>query len=159
MVKNGNGNGDAVRTDPGGEDVGRIVTPLVIRNRHDERLAREGAIPANAVRTVEVADALVDTGASTLCLPPSLIAALGLTPDERRTVRTAAGLREATVYSEVLATIQDRNAVVRVLEVPEGTPVLVGQIPLEEMDLVLYPLGGKLIPNPAHGGQWSLEIY
>ena len=139
--------------------MGRVTTPVVIRNRHEERLARDGQLAPESVHSIEVADALVDTGASTICLPPSLIALLDLVPDERRKIRTAGGLREMTIFSEVTLTIQDRQAITRVVEVPEGTPVLIGQIPLEEMDLIVHPLARTVIPNPAHGGEWTLEIY
>ena len=121
--------------------------------------SRDGQLAPEAIHSIEVADALVDTGASTVCLPPSLIALLGLVADEQRKIRTAGGVREMTIYSEVALTIQDRQAITRVVEVPEGTPVLIGQIPLEEMDLVVHPLARTLVPNPAHGGEWTLEVY
>jgi len=139
--------------------MGRVTTPVRIENNFDVSLARVGTIGPEAIRRVEVADALVDTGASSLCLPTSIIQALGLVPQRRRTARTAGGLREVTVYSEVLLTIQDRDAIVRVTEIPEGSPVLIGQIPLEEMDLVVAPKDQTLGPNPAHDNQWVIEIY
>src|SRR5262249_19148000 len=103
--------------------------------------------------------ALVDTGATYLCLPPSMIQALGLRPVVKRKARTTNGVREVSVYSPARLTIQGRDTDVRVAEVPEGTPVLIGQLPLEDLDLVLFPKDQRLIPNPAHGGEWVLEIY
>ena len=141
------------------DDMGRIVTPVLIENNLDVEKARAGEIPPEAIRRVEVPDALVDTGASYLCLPTSLIRALGLRPFMLKNSRTAAGPRVVTVFSAVLLSIQDRNAVVRVAEVPDGSPVLVGQLPLEEMDFILFPEQHKLVPNPAHGGEWTLEMY
>ena len=149
----------ATRPEAKDPPMGRVTTPARIENNFDVRLAQAGTIPPDAIRRVEVADALVDTGATGLCMPPSMIETLGLTPQRRRTARTAGGLREFTIYSEVLLSIQDRDAIVRVTEIPEGSPVLIGQIPLEEMDLVPFPKEQKLLPNPAHDGQWIIEIY
>lgn len=144
---------------PKGGEVGRVTTPAVIENNFDVRLARSGAIPADRVRRVEVPDALVETGATSLRLPTSLIEALGLEPLRGRSARTAGGMVLLTVFSEVLLSVQDRDTVVRVTEIPEGSPVLIGQIPPEDMDLVSLPREQRLIPNPAHGGEWTIEVY
>ncbi len=141
------------------EAVGKVVTPARLENNSDLALVAAGLLPAARVRRLEVADALVDTGATTLCLPTGMIAVLGLRPVAQRMVKTAGGDRRAAVYSDVLLTIQDREAVVRVIEVPDGAPVLIGQIPLEEMDLVPIPSRRALVPNPEHGGQWVSEMY
>ena len=47
---------------------------------------------------------------------------------------------------------------VDVSEVSEQAPVLIGQIPLEIMDFVVDTRQRKLIPNPAHGGEWTIEL-
>ena len=46
-----------------------------------------------------------------------------------------------------------------VIEVPDGVPTLIGQIPLEALDFVVDPKNRVLIGNPAHGGQWMYELY
>jgi hypothetical protein len=46
-----------------------------------------------------------------------------------------------------------------VIEVPESVPNLLGQVPLEVLDLVVDSRGPKLIPNPAHGGEQMTEDY
>jgi len=51
-----------------------------------------------------------------------------------------------------------RDCVTDVIEVPEGNPVLIGQIPLEMMDWVIDMKAKKLIGNPAHGGEQILEV-
>ena len=52
-----------------------------------------------------------------------------------------------------------REATVDPIEIPEGTPILIGQIPLEAMDWVVDLGGQKLIGNPAHGGEHIIEMY
>jgi predicted aspartyl protease len=46
--------------------------------------AKQGQRAADAVRRVEVKDALVDTGASALCVPCRLVTQLGLEPSPVR---------------------------------------------------------------------------
>jgi hypothetical protein len=63
------------------------------------------------------------------------------------------------VYEAVRLTIQGRFCSVDVMEVPDDVPVLIGQIPLEMLDLVVDLQGRRLIGNPAHGGEHVLELY
>ncbi len=108
------------------------------------------------VRRVTVEDALVDTGATRLCLPTSLIEHLGLTPIRSMNARTAAGIVERTLYSEVEYTILERSYSIRVTNLPEGSPVLVGHMVVETLDLCVDMKRG-LIYNPAHGDDWIEE--
>ena len=40
-----------------------------------------------------------------------------------------------------------------VIEIPENVRNLIGQVPIEVLDVVVDAKGQKLIPNPAHGGE------
>jgi clan AA aspartic protease len=139
--------------------MGRVTTEATIENLRDLWEAEQGQRQPEQIRRVVVPDALVDTGASALSLPKALIQQLGLHPGSRRRVRTADGPREVQQYSAVKLTIQDRDATIDVIEIPDGCPVLIGQVPLEIMDFVVDPKNQKIIGNPAHGGQWTLEMY
>ena len=140
-------------------EMGRVTIAVEILNNFDVGKAAEGEIDEAAVRRLDVADALIDTGATSLCLPASLIRTLGLRPIRQNQAMTAAGPRMMTIYSDVLIKIFDREAVVRVVELPEGSPVLIGQIPLEMLDFVVDLRGRKLIGNPAHNGEHMFELY
>jgi hypothetical protein len=48
---------------------------------------------------------------------------------------------------------------VEVIEVPDDVPVLIGQLPLEMLDLVVDLPGRRLTGNPAHGYEQILELY
>ncbi len=61
-------------------------------------------------------------------------------------------------YEAARIEIMGRLATVDPIEVPEGSPVLIGQIPLEMMDWVVDMRTKKLIGNPAHGGEQLLEV-
>jgi hypothetical protein len=52
-----------------------------------------------------------------------------------------------------------RNGAFQVVEVDDDVPNLLGQIPLEYLDLVVDPKGRKLIPNPEHGDKQMSEEY
>ena len=134
----------------------RHTTEIKLANLSDLFLVQVGAMDSEDVRRLTVDDALVDTGATGLCLPMSLIERLGLTPIEMRTARTAAGIVERTVYSEVEYTMLDRTYSIRVTNPPEGSPVLVGHMLLEQLDLCVDMKRG-LIYNPAHGDDWIEE--
>ena len=134
----------------------RHTTEIKLANLSDLFLVQVGAMDPEDVRHLTVEDALVDTGATGLCLPTSLIERLGLTPIEKRTARTAAGIVERTVYSEVEYTMLDRTYSIRVTNLPEGSPVFVGHMLLEQLDLCVDMKRG-LIYNPAHGDDWIEE--
>ena len=109
------------------------------------------------VRRLTVEEALVDTGATGLCLPVPLIEQLGLTPLRRVQAETANGTVERIIYSEVEYTVLERSDSIRVTDLPEGMPVLVGHMVMEALDLCVDIKKG-LIHNPAHGGEWRIRI-
>jgi predicted aspartyl protease len=102
---------------------------------------------------------LVDTGATLLSLPKSLIERLGLEKFTSKQVRSSSGISEAPLYEAVRLTIGGRSCTMDVLEVPDDVPVLIGQLPLEHLDFVVDLRSRTLIGNPAHGGEHVYELY
>src|SRR5438105_15219077 len=141
------------------ETMGRVVVSARIENLEDLFLARTGHKTTDEVRTLEVDDALVDTGANMLSLPKSLIKKLGLKKFTSRTMRTAKGPVKTDIYDAVRLTIQDRNCTIDVCQVAEGCPVLIGQVPLEMLDFVVDPKRQRLIGNPEHGGEFMVDAF
>ncbi|MBV9126057.1 MAG: retroviral-like aspartic protease family protein [Planctomycetes bacterium] len=139
--------------------MGRVLVTAKMENLGDVLLTMQGKLPPDQVRTVEVTDALVDTGATSLSLPRSMIEKLGLQRFRSRRVRTSAGLVDVGVYGAVRLTVQGRDCSIDVAEVPDDCPVLIGQIPLEALDWVVDPVGGKLIGNPEHGGEHMFDQF
>ena len=136
--------------------VGKVIVAAKIENLEDLYAAKKGTLSPDQVRTVEVPDALIDTGATMLSLPAKLIAQLGLERLRTRRARTAAGIAEFGVYSTVQLTVQGRDCRLDVAEVSDDCPVLIGQLPLENLDFVVDPVGQRLIGNPAHGDRKSV---
>ena len=129
------------------------TTRIEITNLEDLILAEAGVVNAAEVRRVTVEDALVDTGATRLSLPKPLVDQLGLTPIGRTKARTANGIVERFAYSTVEFSILGRKETIRVTDLPEDTPVLVGHMVLELLDLCLDIKKG-LIYNPDHDNEW-----
>jgi predicted aspartyl protease len=139
--------------------MGKVIVPAKIENLGDVFGKEKGAVADDQVRRVEVTDALIDTGATMLSMPKRLIAQLGLQPFRVRRARTSAGTIDMQVYRAVRLTVQGRDCITDVSELPDECPVLIGQVPLELLDFVVDPAGQRLIGNPAHGGEQMIEIY
>jgi predicted aspartyl protease len=138
--------------------MGKVVVPARIVNVGDAYAAEHGMLPTDAVRFVDVPEALVDTGATGLSMPKSLLQRLGLKFLRDRPARTTMGVVQARMFGTARLTVQGRDCPCDVTEVSDDCPVLIGQIPLEAMDFVVDPSGQWLIGNPAHGGEHIIEL-
>ncbi len=93
------------------------------------------------------ARALVDTGATHLCLPQHIAIQLGLTLLKEREVTTADGTRRLVPYAgPVRISMLGRDCFVGALVM--GDQVLLGAIPMEDMDLVFSPRQQCVTVNP-----------
>ena len=129
------------------------TTKIELTNLKDLNLANAGVIKPEEVRRATVENALVDTGATRLSLPKSLIEQLGLMPVGTTRARTANGIVDRIIYSTVEFTVLERKETIRVTDLPENTPVLVGHMILELLDLCVDIKKG-LIYNPDHDNEW-----
>ena len=136
----------------------RHTTEIELANLEDVALANRGVISPEEVRRVTIKDALVDTGATRLCLPEPIIEQLGLTPFGNARARTAAGIVDRIIYSEVRFTILEREGSLPITNLPADAPVLVGHMVLEQLDLCLDIRKG-LIYNPDHGDDWIEDAW
>jgi predicted aspartyl protease len=141
------------------ETMGRVTVRAKIENLSDLHHVETQRIPAEQVRCLEVDDALVDTGATLLSMPKNLIERLGLKPVRTRKAMTSSGPVTIQMYGTVRLTIQERECNTDVTELPDECPVLIGQIPLEQLDFIVDLQGRRLIGNPAHGGEQMIELY
>lgn len=141
------------------ETVGKVIVSAKIENVIDLYEASRGQIANDQVRRVEVADAMVDTGATLLAMPKRMIEQLGITQIGTGRARTTVGLSTFGIYGPVRLTIQGRSCSVDVTEVAEECPVLIGYVPLELLDFVVDPKGQSLIGNPEHGGEFMFDMF
>lgn len=110
---------------------GKVLVPAKIENLYDLYEVGKGPMRPEDVRRIEVADALVDTGATEFGMTMSMVAHLGSIPFKHRKVRTANGKVVIHTYSTVRLTVQGRECHCDVMELPGDVPVLIGQVPLE----------------------------
>jgi len=91
--------------------------------------------------------ALADTGAAYLCLPIEVAEELGIAELERREVSLADGSRRLVPYAgPVEVRFGNRRCYVGAMLM--GDEVLLGAIPMEDMDLVIQPLTRSVSVNP-----------
>jgi predicted aspartyl protease len=137
--------------------MGKILQLARLQNSADVALARDGRLPKRKVRQVQ-AELLVDTGAAMLCLTPKVIETLGVHKTHERDVITGNGLVKRSVYEPVRIQIKDREADMNVMEVPTGTPLLLGYLPLEALDLYPNPKKHVLEGNPQYDGKLVTDL-
>jgi predicted aspartyl protease len=137
--------------------MGRIIQKARLFNSAQMAAVRAGRLSRSRVRSLKV-ELLVDSGAAILCLPPKEIKALGLRKLHERGVVTANGLVKRGVYEPVLLRVFDREANLDVMEVPNGTPPLLGYLPLEALDLYPNAKERKLEGNPKYDGKMVMDL-
>jgi clan AA aspartic protease len=115
--------------------MGKVHTKLTIINRADQIRAEDGTITADQIRSLVLDRVLIDTGATTLCLPPEMIAKLGLKLLKEVEVATAMGLGKARIYRDATICLFGREGTFECLELPGGNDPLLGVIPLEMLGL------------------------
>lgn len=92
-------------------------------------------------------DALVDTGALMLCIPEHIRVQLGFEELEKREVTIANGKKQLVPYvGPVLLHFENRSCFVGALVL--GDEVLLGAVPMEDMDLIVSPAHKKVMVNP-----------
>jgi clan AA aspartic protease len=117
-------------------DMGIVRTRILLRN------PRLSALEPVAV------DAMVDTGSMHLCIPEHVAVQLRLETLEEREVTIADGGRRICRYvGPVEIRFGNRGCFVGALVL--GDEVLLGAVPMEDMDLVVSPATRSVTVNPA----------
>ncbi len=107
----------------------------------------ELANPAKPELKPLAVQALVDTGAMTPCIPEHVAVQLALEPIEKREVRTADEKRHVVPYVGPLRIrFENRTCFTGALVI--GETVLLGAVPMEDMDLVVSPANHTITVNP-----------
>ena len=96
---------------------------------------------------VEVADALVDSGSVHLCIPEHVRIQLELEEIDNKEVTLADGTRKLVPYVGPIE-LRFKNRVGFAGALVMGDQVLLGAIPMEDMDLLITPKTRSLDVNP-----------
>lgn len=102
----------------------KFVVYAIIENMEDLWAAKRGLIKKEVIRPIEVDDAELDTGATTLLMPKTLIQKLGLSLYKVRPARGLGGELTIGTYQTARLTIQDRDCSLDVGEIGDEFPVL-----------------------------------
>nr|VFJ87484.1 MAG: hypothetical protein BECKLFY1418B_GA0070995_10073 [Candidatus Kentron sp. LFY]VFJ90646.1 MAG: hypothetical protein BECKLFY1418A_GA0070994_101241 [Candidatus Kentron sp. LFY] len=128
--------------------MGQVIADITLENYFDRVLSQEDRLAAEAVRTHET-PALVDSGAVMLALPQDVTEKLGLKP-VRKVIVTYADERreECEVMAPIYLTVAGRSMVTEAVTGPPLSEALIGQVILEELDLLVDCQRQILTPRP-----------
>lgn len=128
--------------------MGFVYADIELIRTDDLALAKAGVIRDDQVRRMTVT-ALVDSGSYTLAINSRIRDQLGLDKIEERQAELADGNRvNVEVVGPVDIKFANRGSTVRAMVLPGDAEVLLGAIPLEDMDVQIDPRRRKLIVNP-----------
>ena len=120
--------------------MGKVIEKVKVTNLFDSK------------KSIEV-EAVIDTGATMLVLPQNIINELNLRKMREVKVRYANSKTEIKpIYGIVTVEMCGRAGEFNVLAEPEGSQPLVGQIILEQLDLIVDPSTRKVTSNPRSPG-------
>lgn len=140
-------------------EMGRVIVKAKLTNYDDMVRSQAGGVPPEQIRSVEK-DALVDTGATLLVLPADVAQQLGLSIIRQVNVTYADGRKESRGMARgVVIEIIGRDALVDAVVEAPGAKLLIGQVPLEVMDLIVDPKTGTVGPRPESPDTPLIEIY
>ena len=131
--------------------MGTVYADIILKNAFDTGKFQRGLIKEQEVREISVR-ALVDTGAGTLVINEDIRQTLGLEIEGLRRAELADGAKQIYKVTEPVKIIwKDRDTVCRALVLPSAGDILLGAIPLEDMDLIVNPARQEL--TGAHGDE------
>jgi len=140
--------------------MGRVVAQVEISNLSDDDKCEEGVIRPDQVRRITI-EALVDTGSTLLCLPEDQIKKLGLKFYRESISKIASGQKIVRrVFGPVNIKVMGRIDSVLAMEGKPGVPALLGQIPLEGLDLMVDSKRQRLVPgHPESPDEQVVDMY
>jgi clan AA aspartic protease len=128
--------------------MGLVYASIELTSVDDLVLHRRGYLPAEKIKRVTVS-ALIDTGAHVLVINEQLRKELDLPLIEEQVFRMADETeRKGDVVGPVEVRFENRSTTVRAVVLPGADEVLLGSIPLEDLDVRIDPREQRLIVNP-----------
>ncbi|MCH5599628.1 clan AA aspartic protease [Niabella ginsengisoli] len=130
--------------------MGIIYAEIELINGDDLALARRHVIGEEEIKSITV-NMLVDTGSVYMCINENVQEQLQLSIVEKRKGQLADGsIVEYDVAGPIEVRFKNRRCVVDAMVLPGDSEMLLGAIPLEDMDVVIHPYRRELIVNPEH---------
>lgn len=130
--------------------MGIIYAEIELVNAGDLVLARRHMIEQDEVKRTKV-NMLVDTGSVYMCINESVQQQLQLDVVEKRKGQLTDGsIVEYDVVGPIEVRFKNRRCCVDAMVLPGENELLLGAIPLEDMDVLIHPRRQELIVNPEH---------
>ncbi len=130
--------------------MGLVYADIEILSSEDLLAYRRGKLAKSDIKSVAVT-ALVDSGAYMLSINENIKAQLDLTVIEEQIAELADGSRiKLEVVGPVDVRFANRSTSARALVLPGDAEVLLGAIPMEDLDVIIDPKRQMLLVNPAH---------
>ncbi len=128
--------------------MGLVYADIELISGDDVVLHRHGFLTADKIKRITIS-ALVDSGAYMLVINERIKDQLDLAVIETQVFRLA---NETEIKAEVVGPVEvrfeNRSTSVRAAVLPGDVEVLLGSIPMEDMDVVIDPKRQRLIVNP-----------
>ena len=130
--------------------MGLIYADIELINAIDLGLAKRHEIGEEEVKRMHV-NMLVDTGSVYMCINETVQEQLQLEVVEKRKGQLADGsVVEYDVVGPIEVRFKNRRCVVDAMVIPGDNELLLGAIPLEDMDVLINPYRRELVVNPDH---------
>ena len=130
--------------------MGLVYADIELINAIDLGLVRRYKISEEEVKRMRV-NMLVDTGSVYMCINETVQEQLQLDIIEKRKGQLADGrVVEYDVVGPIEVRFENRRCVVDAMVLPGDNELLLGAIPLEDMDVMVHPYRRELIVNPEH---------
>ena len=130
--------------------MGLVYAELDLLNGGDVYLYRQNLLDESEIKRVNTT-ALVDTGAYMLSINENIKTQLDLPVIEKQFVTLA---DDSTIEVEIVGPVEvrfeNRSTTVRAVVLPGDAEVLLGAIPMEDMDVLVDPRQRMLVVNPKH---------
>jgi clan AA aspartic protease len=128
--------------------MGKIFAEIQLINSRDVMKADENMISKSNIRSMTL-NILVDTGAYNLAVNERIANQLGLVKLKEQSFIIADRTEQIfDIVGPVDIVFENRETTTRAVLLPGNAEPLLGQIPLEDMDIVLLPKEEKMIVNP-----------
>ncbi len=130
--------------------MGLVYADIELINGEDLVLAKRHFIGEEEVKRMHV-NMLVDTGSVYMCINENVQEQLQLNVIEKRKGVLANGeIVEYDVVGPIEVKFKNRRCNVDAMVLPGDNEMLLGAIPLEDMDILIHPYRRELIVNPEH---------
>jgi len=128
--------------------MGLVYAEIELIRGADIVLSQEGQLPADRIRRLKV-NALVDSGAYMLAINQQIKTQLDLRKVGEQVAELADGTQtRLEIVGPVDVQFENRSTTVRAMVLPGDSEVLLGSIPMEDMDVLIDPKQQRLIVNP-----------